>query len=91
MEVAFDALGRILVIDQLFPKRLGQDVFGQIVAGGAKPSGGDDDVRPRLGQGDSLLGPLGVVPHDSVPVDVQAQCAQALGENLRVQICDIAQ
>ena len=89
--VVLDALQRFLVIDQLFPKNLGQDVFGQVVTGGAQAAGGDDDIGPAPGQLHRLPGPLGVVPHHGVPVDVQAQGAEPLGEDLGVQVDDVAQ
>ena len=90
-EVAGDAVGGPLVKDQLFPKSLGQHVFGQVVAGGAQAAGGDDDVGPLFGDGHGLLGPLGVVPHHGVVVDVQPQLAQTLGQHLGVRVGDVAQ
>ena len=86
-----DALGRGLVEHQLLSKRLGQHVFRQVIAGGAQPPGGDDDISPPLSGGHRLPGPLGVVPHHGVPVDVQAQGAEPLGEDLGVQVDDVAQ
>ena len=89
--VVLDALQRFLVIDQLFPKNLGQDVFGQVVTGGAQAAGGDDDIGPAPGQLHRLPGPLGVVPHHGVPKHVQTQGGQPLGEHLSVGVGDAAQ
>ena len=44
-EIRLNAAGGFLVADEFFSKTLGQDVFGQIVAGGAQAPGGNDDVR----------------------------------------------
>ena len=90
-KVAADALGRSLVEHQLFAESLGQDVFRQVVAGGAQAAGGDDDVRPPLGHVHRLADPLGVVPHHGVVIDVQSQGAQSLGEGLGVGVGDVAQ
>ena len=79
------------MVDQLLSKSPGQDVFGQIVAGGAQAAGGDDHVGPLFGNGHRVPGPLGVIPHHGVPIYVQAQLAEPLGENLGVQIGDAAQ
>ena len=73
--VVLDALQRFLVIDQLFPKNLGQDVFGQVVTGGAQAAGGDDDIGPAPGQLHRLPGPLRIVAHYCVVVDVKPQLA----------------
>ena len=89
--IVLDTLQRFLVIDQLFPKRLGQDVFGQVVTGGAQAAGGDDDVGPAPGQFHRLPGALGVVPHHRVPKHVQTQGGQPLGEHLCVGVGDAAQ
>ena len=90
-KVGADALGRSLVKHQLLAEGLSQDVFGQIVAGGAQAAGGDDDVRPPLGHVHRLADPLGVVPHHGVVIDVQPQGAQPLGEGLGVGVGDVAQ
>ena len=90
-KVAADAPGRLLVVYQLFSKGLGQDVFGQVIAGGAQTAGGDDDVRPLSGDVHRPADPLGVVPHHSVVIDIQSQGAQPLGEHLRIGIDNVAQ
>ena len=74
-KVGADALRRGLVKDELFTKRLGQHVLSQVVAGGAQPAGGDDDIRPLLGDSHRLPGPLRIVAHYCVVVDVKPQLA----------------
>ena len=82
---------RVLIPVQLFPKGLRQHVLGQVVAGRAQAAGGDDNVRPLLGDGHRLPGPLGVVPHHCVPIHIQPQGAETLGEHLSVGVGDAAQ
>ena len=91
LKVAADALGRRFMEHQLLAKGLCQHIFGQVVAGRAKTAGGDDDVRPALGQRYRLPGTVGVIPHHRVPVDIQPQLAQSLRKHLRVRIGDAAQ
>ena len=91
LEIGADPLRRTLVKDQLLAKGLSQHIFREVVAGGAQAAGGDDDIRPPLGQGHRLLRPLEIVPHHGVPVDVQPQLAQPLGEHLGIGVGDVAQ
>ena len=77
--------------DQLFSKGLGDGHFGQVVAGRSQAAGGDEDIRPVPGNVHRLADPLGVVPHDGVIVDVDAQLRQALGDHLGVRVGDAAQ
>ncbi|MPN34797.1 hypothetical protein SDC9_182291 [bioreactor metagenome] len=86
-----NALGGGLIEHQLLAKGLCQHVFGQIVAGGAKAAGGDDNVRPALGNVHSGPQSGGVVPHHGVVKDVDAQGGKLPGEHLRVGVGDVAQ
>ena len=76
---------------QLFSESLAQGLLGQIVAGGAKTAGGDDNVSPTFGDVHRLLEPLRVVADYRMVVDVQPQLAELLGQKLGVQIDGAAQ
>ena len=90
-KISLHAQGGLPVEDQLFPKALSQHIFGQVVAGGAKPPRGDDEVGPAAGGLHHLPEPLGVIPHHGVVKHIDAQGGQLLGEDLGVGIGDVAQ
>ena len=79
------------VMDQLFSKARGQYIFRQVVAGGAQPPRGDNQVGPGFGQFHRRPQPPGVVPHHGVVIDVDPQGGEPLGEHLCVGIGDVAE
>ncbi len=66
-------------------------LLGEIVIGGPQPAGGDEDVCPGPGQVQGLAQPAGVVAYHRVPVDINAQAGQGLGEDLGVGVGNAAQ
>ena len=90
-EAVPDALGARLMVKELPAKGLGQGDLGQVIAGGAEAAGGDENIRPFFGDVHRLPHPVGVVPHDGVVKDVDAQLGKALGDHLRVGVGDVAQ
>ena len=90
-EEGADGLQNVLMELQL-PAEGGADgLLGEVVIGGPQAAGGDDDVRPCLGDIQGVPEPLGVVPHYGVVVDGDAQGAETLGEDLGVGVGDVAQ
>ena len=90
-EVSPHPPGGLLVVDQLLSKALRQNGFGQIVTGGAKPAGGDDDIGPLPGNFHRPAKPGRVVPHHGMVINVDAQSGQLPGEHLPVGIGNVAQ
>ena len=76
---------------QLQAEGLCQRVLGQVIAGGAQPAGGDDDVRPLLRYFNALLKPAGVVAHHRVIEHIDADACQRLGNISRIRVGDVAQ
>ena len=66
-------------------------LLGQVVVGGAKTAGGDDDIRPLPGDVQRFLQPPGVVPHHGVPEDIDPQARQGFGQLLGVGVGDVAE
>ena len=79
------------MIDQLFPKRLGQDVFGQVVTGGAQAAGGDDDVSTVLCLADYALETSRIVTDNGLVEYIDAQLGQTLRDQLCIGVHDVAQ
>ena len=77
--------------DQGPAEAFGQHVFGQVVARGAEPAGGDEDVGPAAGDLHSGPQALRIVAHYGVVIDVDPQGGQPLGEHLRVGVGDVAE
>ena len=76
---------------QLQAEGLCQRVLGQVIAGGAQPAGGDDDVRPLLRYFNALLKPAGVVAHHRVIEHIDADACQRLGNISCIRVGDVAQ
>ena len=91
MEEAADPLGAFRVVDQGLAKALRQRLLGEIVAGGAEPPGGDDQIGAEAGDVHRLNEPPGVVPHHGVPVYVDAQLREHLGKIPGVGVGGVAQ
>ena len=75
-EIVVQAGFFLLVHDQLQPEGFGQQLLGEIVAGGAQAAGGDDHVRPAPGDFDARRHPRRVIAHDGVVEHVDAQLRQ---------------
>ena len=63
----------LLVQDELFAEGGGDGLLREIIARGAEAARGDDHVRPLLGAADDLLETAGIVAHDGLPEDVDAE------------------
>ncbi len=68
-----------------------QHLLGQIVAGGAEAAGGDDNVGAGFGDLHARPQALGVIAHDSVVLDVDADFGKPLGDVAGVGVGDVAQ
>ena len=90
-EVGPNGLQDVRVELELSAEGLADGLLGQVVVGGAQAPGGDDDVRPAAGDVQGVRQALGVVPHHRVVVDGDPQGAEALGDDLGVQVGDVAQ
>ena len=90
LEIGLNPLGGGGVKHQLFAKALGQHRFGQVIAGGPQPAGGEDDVGTGTGQLHGGAQPLRVIAHHRVIVDVDAQGAEPLRQHLGVGVGDVA-
>ena len=56
-----------------------------------RPQQQNQQPRPQQNNVQRLAQPLGVVAHHGVPKDVDPQRGQALGDHLRVGVCDVAE
>ena len=65
-----------LVEDELLAEGGGDGLLREIVARGAEAARGDDHVGALLRAADDLLEPAGIVAHDGLPEDVDAELAQ---------------
>ena len=91
LDILVQALILRLVPYQLQAEGSGQDLLGQIVAGGAQAAGGDDDIRPLLCHLHAVLQPLGVVPYHGVIAHVDADFGQHFGDVPGVGVGHMAQ
>ena len=91
LEIIPDALGTLRVKDQVQAEGVGQSLAGQVVTGGAKAAGGDEDVGPAAGNVHRLPEPLGIVPHHGLVKNVDAQGGKLLGEETGVGVEDVPQ
>ena len=69
-----------------FQKRIGQRVFGQVIAGGAEASRCDDDVRAGPRNVKALFQPARIVSNDRVPQHIDAYFGKLLGYIARIRI-----
>ena len=90
-EMGFDPLQRRLVERLLFAKSRRNGLLGQVIRRGAQAPGGDDDLRPRLGNAQHGLEPLGVVAAHRLEVHVDPQLRQPLGDHGGVGVHRLAQ
>ena len=69
----------------------GYGLFGQVVAGGAQPPGGDEDVAAAESLLNRLFQPAGVVPYSGAVEHVNADGGQFSGHNSGVGVHRVAQ
>ena len=69
-------LQHILPQDQRLAEGLADGLLGKIVIGGAKATGGEDDVRPLPGDVQRLPQPFRVVPYHGMPEHIDANSRQ---------------
>ena len=81
----------VVILHQLQAEALRQDLFGQVVAGGAKTSRCDDDVRAGFGDLHAGAEPLGVIPHHGVILDVNADAGEHLRYVTGIGVGDMSQ
>ena len=91
VEVAADVCRRLRVEGQRDIQYPADRLLGEIVIGGAKATGEDQQVRPLLGDGYRFLQPLGVVAHHGVVQHIHAHGGQRLRQLLRIRVGDVAQ
>ena len=65
-DIFVEALLLTLTLHKLFAEGLGQDLLGQIVAGGAEAAGGDEDIGALFCDLHALAQPLGIIAHHGV-------------------------
>ena len=90
-EVVLDAPGGGRVEHQAFAEAPASTFLVRSSQVGPRPPGGDEDVRPGPGQLHRRPQPVRIVPHHRVVVYVDAQGAEALGNELRVGVGNIAE
>ena len=91
LDVLVKALLFPLVHHQGQAKAVRQHLLGQIVAGGAEAAGGDDDVGAGLCHLHARPQALGIVAHDGVVLDIDADFGKPLGNVAGVGVGDVAQ
>ena len=91
LEKDFQVVKNVLVQYQGLAEGFADSLLGQVVIGGAQAAGGDDDVGPLPGDVQSVFQALGVVAHDGVPEDVDADGGQGLGDVPGVGVDDVAE
>ena len=91
LEKALDAVERGLVQRQLFAEYGRQRLLGQVVQRGAEAAGGDDDVRAVAGGLDDVAQARRVVADHGLVKYVDAELGQALRDDLRIRVDNVAQ
>ena len=91
MDVVVEALPLAPALHQGQAEGLGQDLLGQVVAGRPQTAGGDQDIRPALGDLHAVPQAAGVVPHHGLVADVDADAGEQLGHVPGVGVGDMAQ
>ena len=86
-----DLLRLLFVHDQRHAENFADHVLGQVVVGGAKAPGGDDEVGPVPGDLHRLAQPVGIVPHHALPIDADAQAPQGSAQLPGVGVHDVPQ
>ena len=91
LEKVAQLIHNVLMQYQRLVEGLADGLLGQVVIGGAKAAGGNDNISALSGNFQCVPKTGGIIAHNGVPEYVDAQTGQGFGKFLRIGVDDVAQ
>ena len=91
LEIAANRLEDVFVEDQRLSEGLADGLLGHVIIGGAKATGGDDNIGSLSGNCQSFFQTLGIIADDSMPEHIHADGGQSLRDILCIGVGNVAQ